>query len=161
MKYWHKIVAFSMSLSLSLMACNTKNVVHTNFDDIPQETWKWDNAISFEFDIDDSTITYNHFINYRLTDRYAKANIYVIRKIINPLGDTSEQLLNSILFTPEGTAKGSKSGRFINIESPIEVNRKVVIMGKYRVILIQHTREFDLAGVNAIGYTVTKGEPVF
>jgi len=154
-------MTFLLSIGFGLIGCNAENVVHTDFDDIPQETWKWDNPVSFEFEVEDSTITYNHFINFRLTDRYAKSNIYVIRKIINPFGDTSEQLLNSILFSPEGAAKGSKSGRFINIQSPIEVNEKEAIMGKYRVILIQHTREFDLAGVNAIGYTVTKGEPVF
>ncbi len=161
MKYLNKTVII-IAAAISLFACNTDNFVHTKAIDIPGETWKWDNPITFEYEITDSNTTYNHLFQIRLTDKYAKANIYFTRKMINPNGDTlPETLFNCQLFTEEGAVIGKKSGRFFNVETLLEKNLKTNVLGKYKVILTQHTREFELHGVNAVGYAVTKGEPVF
>ncbi len=145
-----------------IVSCNNEGRVYSLFYDLPDENWNWDNPLFFEYEIVDTSVTYNHIIQFRLTDNYSKSNIYIIKKVILPNGDTlPEMLINCPLFNEEGQVFGYKSGIFYHAEAVISKNKAAKQIGKHKVILVQHTREFILPGVNSVGYLVNKGEPVF
>jgi len=157
MKYWHKL---SLVVILSISSCGNDIDIYSSFKDIPSEVWNWDNPSNFEFTIIDDQVTYNQHVELRLTENYPKSNIYLQSEIVSPKGDTINKLHNFMLFSKEGVSLGSKSGKLLNYSFEIATH-KPLPKGKYQVKLIQHTRVFELQGINAVGFSVSKGEPVF
>jgi gliding motility-associated lipoprotein GldH len=159
MKFYPKsLIVFFLILSAN--ACNNEDITFTKFTDISGETWTWDDPCSFEFEITDDNITYNRYIDLRLTDNYPKSNIHIQSQTITPAGDTINTLFPLLLFNVEGVTLGKKSGKLMNYSKPIAHNERLE-KGKYTVKLIQHTRVFELNGVNAVGYSIHRGDPVF
>lgn len=160
MKFYPRLFSALFCL-LIFSSCGNEEVVFTEYTDIPSETWNWDNPALFEFEITDDQTTYNKFINLRLTDAYPKANIYILAELANDQGDTLEKPYNLKLFSEEGSTLGKKSGKLMNYKVPIDKSNQILKKGKYKLKFIQHTRVFELKGVNAVGFTLEKGEPVF
>lgn len=156
MKFYHSLLIILFTAT----ACNNEDITYTEFKDIANETWNWDDPCIFEYEITNNKVTYNQFIDLRLTDNYPKSNIYIHAEIITPDGDTLNELFNLLLFNREGVTLGEKSGKLMNYSKKIAKN-KALENGKYRVKLIQHTRVFELEGVTAVGFSLKKGDPVF
>ena len=157
MKYLNRLVYICL---IALCSCGDESEVYSSFKDVPDEVWNWDNPSQFEFTISNNQVTYNQHINLRLTENYPKSNIYVQSQMVTPKGDTLKQLHNFLLFSKEGVSLGNKSGKLLNYSFDIAAN-KPLEKGTYRVTIIQHTRVFELAGVNAVGFSVSQGDPVF
>lgn len=157
MKY---LTRLSLILIITFYSCGDEDAIYSSFMDIPKEVWNWDNPSQFEFNISDDKTTYNQQIDFRLTENYPKSNIYVQSQIITPKGDTLKELHNFMLFSKEGVSLGKKSGKLLNYTFGIAMN-KPMAKGPYKAKIIQHTSVFELEGVNAVGFSISKGEPVF
>lgn len=161
MKYYKTVnKTLFCALSILLFSCGNKNTVTKEYQNVSSEIWKWDDPKSFEYSILDGDYTYNHYVHLRLTDNYPKANIYIKSYTIAG-NDTVKKLHNLKLFSPEGNSLGDKGGKFMSYRLPIVKNKNQKIKTPYKIILEQHTRVFDLKGVNAVGFEVEKGDPVF
>ncbi len=159
MKYFLNIT-IALLICFGSTGCGNEQITYIQYKDLPKEVWNWDDALFFEYTIEDSLFTYNGELNVRVTDDFPKSNIYIQSQTISPSGDTTHQLHNLILCSPEGVTTGKRSGKLMNCGGTVFTNRTLQ-NGTYKVKLTQHTRVFDLKGVNAIGLTIAKGDPVF
>ena len=146
-------------LIICQVGCGNDKMVYKEYQNVSGEVWRWDDLKTFEFNITSKEVTYNRYIHLRLTDNYPKANIYLKSMLIHD-NDSVKHLHNIKLFSPEGVSEGKKGSKFISYRVNLFKNQRLKA-GKYKVVLEQHTRVFDLKGVNAVGYEIEKGEPVF
>lgn len=158
MKLFHKATVFIAFIAFQ--QCTDPNLISKQYINVSQEVWEWDEPKTFTFEVLDAEFTYNQYLHLRLTDDYPKSNIYIKSYLIYAK-DTAIELHNLNLFSPEGKALGKRGSKFITYRLPIALNQALKKDTTYTMVLEQHTREFELSGVNAVGFEVEKGDPVF
>jgi gliding motility-associated lipoprotein GldH len=161
MKYYKTFKTAVCLICIALLSgCQDKNTITKEYTNVNAEVWNWDDPKSFKFDVLDGNHTYNQYIHLRLTDNYPKSNIYIKSYTIQGM-DTVKKLHNLLLFSAEGKSLGKRGSKFMSYRIPIVKNQKLKINTPYSITLEQHTRVFELKGVNAVGFEVEKGDPVF
>ena len=89
--FWPIVVLF-------LFGCDTDRIFEENVP-INGNTWKAYQEISFQFDIPDSTSSYDIYCNLRTTPKYPNHNIYIRYILKDSIGTKLEgELKNFILF---------------------------------------------------------------
>lgn len=73
-----------VSLLLVIFAACDKNVVFEEIADIPNEKWKADEVVNFEFEIEDADAYYTMQLHVRNTVDYAYRNLYLFADIYLP-----------------------------------------------------------------------------
>lgn len=81
----NRIFTFLMVLIL-LVSCSGK-IVFTDYKSVSNAAWEANKNISFEFDIRDTILPKNLFINIRNNKAYAYSNLYVITELNFPNGN--------------------------------------------------------------------------
>ena len=79
--------SFIFLISLLFLVSCSGNVEFTKYKSLPDASWEANKNVSFEFDIKDTILPKNLFINIRNNKEYPFSNLYVITELNFPNGN--------------------------------------------------------------------------
>lgn len=151
------LFALFISCGFILSSCDKNRVFEKNTD-IDNYQWGYLDTISFEFEIQNSSVGYNVFSNVRHTFYYNWSNIWLNWELISPDSSFVKDVTNIPLAKPSGDWFGSCSGDICNYQYPIIENFIFPDTGKYQFNVVQEMRENPLPNIMSIGLRIEKIE---
>ena len=146
------LILVSMLLSVS---CN-RDVVFTDFFEIPEKTWSLSDIPSFEVPINDTLNSNNIWLMIRTGSAYPYRNIYLFVTASTPDGKTITDTLQYDLADEKGNWYGKGFGDIHALNLPYKTNVYFPLKGTY-MFKIQHGMRIEnLTGVYDIGLKVEK-----
>ncbi len=148
-RYLYFLIAASL-----FFGCNFSSIVDTN-QSVEGNKWLYTNATKAEFEISDTTSTYNADFKLRISSDYRYANLFVV----TTFRDSTR--LKKIryqfkLVKADGQWLGKGSGDLYTYILPILKKHNFPRAGKYSIEIEQNMRENPLLGVSDVGIVVTK-----
>lgn len=146
------LILVSMLLSVS---CN-RDVVFTDFFEIPEKTWSLSDIPSFDVPINDTLNSNNIWLMIRTRSDYPYRNIYLFVTASTPGGITITDTLQYDLADEKGNWYGKGFGNIHALNLPYKTNVYFPLKGNY-MFKIQHGMRIEnLNGVYDIGLKVEK-----
>ncbi len=139
---------------LSINACKEDGVLYTESIDFPNEMWKLNDTVSFDFDVDDTVNLYDVFVSVRNNENYKWSNIYLFSDLEFPNGKTRTDTIEIILADEYGYWLGKTSGTYVITQSKYIRKRKFPLKGKYTIKFNHAMRLNDLDNVASIGIKI-------
>ncbi|MDI1235051.1 MAG: gliding motility lipoprotein GldH [bacterium] len=144
-----------------LTACTDKAIVVDEMRDIPKASWAFNQIPDFDFDIKNTQLNHNLYLNLKIQKTYPYENLYLLTHIKDTEGNIVTRRVNFNLMDENGNPNGSMSGNSISYQLPIFTNQKFNKTGKYFIALEQNMRDSVINGVESIGVMIKEGQPVF
>lgn len=148
---------FLAILLLGLSSCGP-NYHFSESVDIPTENWTYDNAIDFEFQIEDTLQIYNLILVITHHQDYSYQNLYTQIGTYFPSGQDLTETLSLELADKTGKWQGNCSGKYCTVEIPIQEGAYFNAAGDYRIRLEQYMRKNPIAGIKNISFHIEKTE---
>jgi gliding motility-associated lipoprotein GldH len=145
-----------ITLLVFLSACKGEDVYFQKYVEIENEDWSEDNTQSFDFEIIDTTKTYNFFFNIRNTNEYKYRNLFVFWQLQSPDGRTKTDTAQFILAAPNGQWLGSSASGVLIENSMWFLKTKLPIKGIYSFSFTQGMREEKLENIKNVGLKIIK-----
>lgn len=145
-----------MSLMVLLSSCQTGPFFEKNRI-IPGQEWEAAFRPAFPIDIDDTTASYDVFLNIRHTPYYRYSNLYLVLKEIQP--DSIETLHPSFevkMADQEGRWLGQSAGHLYQQTELWKENHRFSDTGRYTLEIDHQMEDPTLIGINDIGIKVIK-----
>ncbi len=144
-----------LSSALIFSGCEQSRVFDKNVS-LPKTGWEYDQPQAFDVFINDTTVSYNLYINVRHTDAFKYNNIWVKMTTVFPDSSMIEKDLNVPLAEKTGEWTGiCVDGICFNsvlMQSNFSFNK----IGKYTFVLEQDMRLNPLPNILDIGIKVEK-----
>lgn len=138
-----------------ITACEQSRVFDNNVA-LNKEGWLYGEQKSFEVNINDTSISYNLFINVRHTDEYPYDNLWLKMTTIFPDSTSQQNNINVQLSEPDGQWTGICVDGICFNSVLVQNNFLLVKKGKYTFILEQDMRMNPLPYIFDIGVKVEK-----
>ncbi len=138
-----------------ITACEQSRVFDNNVA-LNKEGWLYGEQKSFEVNINDTSISYNLFINVRHTDEYPYDNLWLKMTTIFPDSTSQQNNINVQLSEPDGQWTGICVDGICFNSVLVQNNFFLVRKGKYTFILEQDMRMNPLPYIFDIGVKVEK-----
>lgn len=117
--------------------------------------WNKDSALSFNFEITDTTSRYNFLFLSRNNNEYPYSNFYIFTKLVNPKGEEFTDTLQYYLAFQDGEWIGKGQ----NLKELYLVYRENISLkdtGTYKLSVWHGMREENLKGIEDISLIVDK-----
>jgi gliding motility-associated lipoprotein GldH len=151
-----KIVLLICLGAVSFSACkDAKTLADSNFE-IAGHNWSYTEKVQIPVLIEDSTITYNLYLNLRHTADYKYSNIFLLIHTISPNGKKITERKEFRLALPDGEWLGSGSGNLYSYQIPFKENYSFAAEGKYLIELEQNMRDNPLDHIYDVGIRIEK-----
>lgn len=142
-------------LGLLLLYCTSScndHVVYEQLTTIPNDTWTYENAITFNVPITDTNQLYNIYLNIDHTTDYYYQNLYTFIQTTYPSGRTVGNPLTFDLADKLGKWHGNcqKEQCHYTIQLQRAVNFKE--LGDHKITVQQYMRKDSLEAIGAIGF---------
>lgn len=144
---------FLASCCLFLTACN-KDIIFDKTIKIPDASWSYDNPLPFEFEVSDTTKTYQILLEVEHAGDFGFQNCYVQITTKFPNGEVKKQPVSLELAAQSGIWTGKCSGNDCNLEIPLQAKAKFKQPGKHSIIVEQFMRVNPLLGIKAISLKI-------
>ena len=148
-------VAPLLILILTLVSCNG-NVVFTQSEPIPGETWNLMNAVVFKVPVTDTITSNNVDFTIRNGSSYPFRNIYLFVSATSPDGKTLTDTLQYNLADEKGNWFGKGFGDIHELKLPYKSNVFFPRKGIYEFKIQHGMRVENLRGVYDIGMKIVK-----
>lgn len=142
-------------LTLWLFSCDTSRVYDKNLQ-IAEKGWHYDEPLTFTVSIQDTTESYNLFINVRHTDMYAYNNLLMQLRTIFPDSTQQNDNLNVVLSENSGKWTGSCVDNVCYNSVLIRPAFTFPQSGTYTFILTQDMRVNPVTEIMDVGVRVEK-----
>ena len=142
--------------TLLFSSCMKETVADISYD--VSSPWSKDQKVVFEYDIQDSIMPINFFINVRNTTDYKYANIYFFIKTIYPNQRYSVDTVECFLANMKGKWLGSGLGKFKDNKIPFKRNMRFPMTGHYRMEFEMAMRDTILEGIDAVGIRIERAD---
>ena len=140
----------------AMFSCKGEDIYYQKFVSIPNSTWNAENAVSFDFEIEDTNRVYEFFFNLRNTNDYEYANLFLFWQLVSPDGRIKTDTSQFILANPDGRwLSKSVSGTVIE-NSMVFLRKSLPTKGKYSFSFKQGMREEKLSSIQDIGLKIKK-----
>lgn len=142
----------------SVLACDSKNTIYSEYEDITDGKWYENHAPTFTFTIKDASVPYNLSYNLRNSLSYPYYNLYLTRYLTDSAGHVLESRLDELLLMDAKTGKpnGDGLGDIFDHKVLIKQNYRFPKPGQYSFRVKQYMRQNPLPDVLSIGLTVEK-----
>ncbi|MCU0345349.1 MAG: gliding motility lipoprotein GldH [Saprospiraceae bacterium] len=150
------VIAFAL-LSSMLVACNSDTI----FDEskrIPNAAWDYNQPLPFEFEVRDTTKTYQVVLEMTHAGDFGYQNCYVQITTKFPNGEEKKQPVSLELAAQSGIWNGECSGNTCTLEIPLQTKAKFKQPGKHSITVEQFMRVNPLPGIEAIGLKIKQLE---
>lgn len=139
--------------ALSVASCSD-NVIIDEYTTISKDHWSYDKPINNVVDIQDASIPYNIYINFRHTEEYKYSNIWLRISQITPNQKKTTTREEFQLALPDGKWIGKGSGNLYSYRLIYKEGFKFDTAGKYTFIIEQNMRDNPLKAVTDVGLRV-------
>ncbi|MEJ7693788.1 gliding motility lipoprotein GldH [Daejeonella sp.] len=134
---------------------DTQTVVDNNIE-IAGHNWSYTEKVQVPVMIENVDLSYNLYVNLRLTSRYKYSNIFLLIHITGPDGKKTTERKEFRVARPDGEWLGSGSGNLYSYQMPFKENYRFPAKGKYVIELEQNMRDNPLNSVTDAGVRVEK-----
>jgi gliding motility-associated lipoprotein GldH len=141
-----RILAF-LILFLSL-SCQ-----HYFYDDkkiLKDEIWNYSDSVSFEFDVKDTNLVYNIFLEVNHKSDYQFQNVYAKLSVNFPDGKERKQNVSLDLADARGEWKGKCSGKYCTSKLPFMPSAIFDQAGHYKMKFEQFSRQDSISGIGSL-----------
>lgn len=139
----------------SFSRCDQNRVFEKNTK-VSDYHWSWENKISFEVEIEDTTSLYNIYLNIRHGWQYPYSNLWVIVHTYFPNGDHLERRVQIEMADKSGKPYADCSGDICDLQVPIQQGAYFEKPGKYKWEIEQNMRQNPLPMIMAVGLRLEK-----
>lgn len=139
----------------ALSGCRS-DVVFEAQKDIPNGRWMYSDTMEYRFDIADTSLVYNMYLDIAHADTFAYQNLYVKLTTIFPDGKRLKKTLSLDLFDAKGNPIGKKSGNGITQHLLLQENTFFNKAGQYGLTVEQNMRRDSLPGISRLGLSIQK-----
>ncbi|MCC9137294.1 gliding motility lipoprotein GldH [Pontibacter silvestris] len=149
------VVIWAAALLLLLSSCDPARVYEQNVD-FEESNWSIEDAPVFEFEITDTTQTYNVYFNVRYNLQYDFYNLYIRNQLVGPDNTVLSSQLHELLLMDPKTGKplGNGSSDVYDLQARALKSIKLPKVGKYKLKLTQYMRRDPLPNILAVGVRV-------
>ena len=143
---------------LSLTACQEEGVLYNKQVAIDDYTWNSSDRVSFNFNIQDTSKSYDLIFTIRTTDAYAWSSIYLFTEINAP--DNSTPYIDTVQFIVAdkyGNWLGENSGNTITNHF-LYKRTQFPAKGDYELKIHQAMRDVSLEEVMDVGFKIEDSE---
>ncbi len=141
----------------TFVACNSDLIFDETLE-IPNASWSYDNPVSFEFEVTDTTKAYQVMLEVEHTGDFGYQNCYVQITTKFPNGEAKKQPVSLELAAQSGIWNGQCSGNTCTLEIPLQGKAKFKAPGKHSITIEQFMRVNPLSGVESIGLKIKQLE---
>jgi gliding motility-associated lipoprotein GldH len=145
-----------------LSSCDEKTLKTRQFT-FPSLGWPINDAVTFDFEVPDTTSTYNVFLNMRNNHEYAFDNLWVVGELQYPNGKVVTDTLQYKMAAPDGSFLGKATGGVFENKLWYQEGVRFRESGTYKLQLRHVMRKNNqvkgidnLAGVLDVGYSLEK-----
>jgi gliding motility-associated lipoprotein GldH len=117
--------------------------------------WNKDSAVSFQFEIKDTTQKYSFFLLSRNNNEYAYSNLYLFTELTSPAGEKFTDTLQYYLAFQDGEWVG-KGNSLKELYLLYRENVSLKDTGKYQLSVKHGMREDNLKGIEDLSLIVDK-----
>lgn len=146
-------LAILFLFALLLAACDS-GYSFKEKKDIPNGQWTYQDTLDFRFTIEDTSATYNIYLDFEHADTFSTQNLYVRLYTKFPDGARLSKQRSFDLFDLQGAPHGQCSGHTCRLHVLLQENAFFNLPGEYVITLEQFTRRDPLPGIYAIGLAV-------
>lgn len=139
----------------SLVACDGNTIFEENLK-IKDSVWNQNEKAYFEFDIQDSTIAYEIYMNFRHGGNYPYKNIYLFTRTVSPSGLIAKDTAQMLLADNKGRWLGKGIGDIFDYQFKYKAGNLFPESGTYTFEIEQAMREESLENVTDIGIAIKK-----
>ena len=149
--------AFYLFLLIASVSCD-KDSLYKAYEDIEEGLWYVDKKYTFQFEVTDTTQTYNLYYLVRNAQQYPYYNLYLTREMKGPAGKTIYSRLDEMYLSDQITGKprGNGLGDLFDHKIVFERNYRFPRPGQYSFTLAQSMRQNPLPYVMGVGLSVEK-----
>lgn len=144
---------FVLSFIVLFTSCND-GAVKDVFINIPNHNWSYVRPIKTDVDIIDSSVPYTLSVNFRHTEDYRYANLWIRVSIIDPSKKKRTERKEFQLALQDGEWLGKGSGNLYSYQLVFKEAFKFDTVGKYTFIIEQNMRDNPLKYVTDVGLRV-------
>ena len=155
MSYLKKI-SFILLIVTILSSCVNKNVIFDESVVISNEAWNNQDFPYFDVNVEDTTSTYNFYLNIRHLENYRYSNFYMFLHTTFPDGNQTHDTIELVLSYPDGRWIGKGSGSMRDNNILLNNNLHFPAKGNYRFEIEQAMRESVLEGITDVGIRFEK-----
>lgn len=154
------MICITAIVALAINGCNVKDpqMIADQSTGIENQNWGYNNRVRTDFVIDDITITYNLYLNLRVTPDYKYSNIFVLIHQIGPDKKVETSRYEFTLADKDGEWLGQGTGNLYSYQVTYKTKYKFPAKGKYRIEVEQNMRDNPLRNVSDAGVRVEKAE---
>ena len=138
-----------------LTACNHK-VFFSDTQSVDEQGWQYDQPLTFDVSINDTTQFYDIFIDLRNSVRYPYSNTFLFITTTFPDTSVAKDTLECPLADPSGQWYGKNSGRYVDNRSYFRRKTRFPIPGTYHFQISHGMREKSIDGIKNIGLRFEK-----
>jgi gliding motility-associated lipoprotein GldH len=144
-------------IALFISSCD-KTKVYEDVSSLPEAYWLADSSKSFEFNIEDPSLSYNLYFNIRNGLEYPHNNIYVNYIVSDSANNVlDEELRNFQLFNSKtGYPLGNGSGNIFEHQFDLLVDYTFPFAGKFNLNIQQYMRYDSLPEVYSVGVRIER-----
>ncbi len=145
-------------LVVVLFACDSDRLYEQNIN-LKERYWRADDAMVFDFTIEDTSQPYNIYYNVRNSLEYPYARLFIQYTLADSLGTQIDKKLNAQFLFDQKTGKPfGQSGIGDVFDHQFLIIGKQVFKhpGKYQLKIEQYNRQDTLRGILAVGFRLEK-----
>ncbi len=154
MKTPFQFVIFTLFL-LGFASCDSRIVISEN-KSLNDAKWSRDQTFTFPFQINDTSISHNVYVNLRHGNNYAYNNLYLFVLTESPSGKTAKDTVQMILSDPKGNWLGKGIGAIYDYKFMFKNKLKFPETGNYSIRLEQAMRDPVLSEISDVGVKISK-----
>lgn len=152
-------VSLVFILFLLMISCDKKQV----FDSYQtiDNSWHKDSIVSFDFEISDTIIPYNLFLNIRANNNYPYSNIFLITSLESPNQEIKIDTLEYLMAAPNGQLLGNGVSDLKESKLWYKGNYRFSEVGKHTIRIEQAMRKRNeieglehLEGILDVGFRI-------
>ena len=151
-----KKISFILLIVTILSSCVNKNVIFDESVVISNEAWNNQDFPYFDVNVEDTTSTYNFYLNIRHLENYRYSNFYMFLHTTFPDGNQTHDTIELVLSYPDGRWIGKGSGSMRDNNILLNNNLHFPAKGNYRFEIEQAMRESVLEGITDVGIRFEK-----
>ncbi len=139
-----------------LASCGPK-VIYEDHIEVPQK-WAYKDSLFYEFEISDTLKPYDISLDINHQTTFGYENLYIYAVTVFPEGKRSSHPVSLQLADTSGDWIGKCSDELCQIHIDIAKASYFKTMGRYKIIICQHSRQDLLEGIGTIGVKISESE---